>query len=206
VLAVLALSSLSGCAIGVTHDYQRTPIDLRVATTATVAVVTVDDRPYVLDGQKESRFVGLSRGGYGNPFDMSTESGNPLSRDISTALVEAMKRRDVKARLVKVRPGSEDSEVIARLRASGAQRSVWLTLREWKADSMLHVSLAYDFDCRIIDETGAILVSKTRTGKDRLGDAAVWTTPGGEDLAIAHFKKIMEELFRDREVAKALQH
>lgn len=204
-IAMLAGWLLSGCAIGVTHDYQTTPLNLRVATKASVAVTTLDERPYVLDGQKETSFVGLSRGGWGNPFDVTTESGAPLSRDISIAIVEAMKRQGVRAQLVKLRPGISKSEVLAQLRAARAQRSVWLTLREWKADSMYRVSLEYDFDFSVLDEQGAPLVTKTVRGKDLLGEADVWTTPGGEDLAIARFQKIMETLFQDPAVTKALQ-
>src|SRR4030095_16368512 len=137
-LAGFAVLLVQGCAVGVKHDYQ-TPLSLDVSTAAPVAVATLDNRPYIVDGQKTPNFVGLSRGGFGNPFDVTTQSGQPLASDMSNAIVISMKGKGVNAKTVELKPGTPEAQALNQLRAAGAQRSVLLTLREWKGDSMVNV-------------------------------------------------------------------
>lgn len=64
--------------------------------TITVAVATHDQRPYVVGGNKKPNFVGLSRGGYGNPFDVVTVSGNPLADGFSESISRSLAARGFK--------------------------------------------------------------------------------------------------------------
>lgn len=201
-IVVLAVSLLSGCAIGVKQDYAA-PLNLGVSTPATVAVAALDQRPYVVSGEKPATFVGLSRGGFGNPFDVNTQSGNPLATDISTAIVNSMKDKGVNARAVQLKAGTLDAQATNELRAAGAQRSVLLTLREWKGDTMMNVGFRYDMDLRVLDQSGKVLATKLQQGSENLGAAGF--TPGGGHLILPRFQRMMEILFQDPEVARALQ-
>ena len=49
-----------------------------------------DFRPYVLNGDEEPGFVGLQRGGYGNPFDVTTLTGRPMTEDMAEAMVKGL--------------------------------------------------------------------------------------------------------------------
>ena len=199
----LTVLFLGGCAIGVKHDYQG-PLELDVSTSAPVAVATLDQRPYVVSGQKGPDFVGLSRGGFGNPFDVTTQSGKPLAADMSNAIVSSMKSKGVDARMVELKPGLADGQAISELRAGGAHKAVLLTLREWKGDTMVNVGFAYDMDLRIFDRSGNPLVSKVQQGKENLG-AGTPFSPGGGDQVLPRYRRMMELLFRDPDVVKALQ-
>ena len=55
----------------------------------------LDARPYVVSGNQPESFAGLLRGGYGNPFDVSTATGNPVARDLRDALARGMRERGV---------------------------------------------------------------------------------------------------------------
>ena len=75
----------SGCAIGNTHRYDLGNAALVAESDKRVAVCVADERPYVLSGEKPGSFVGLLRGGFGNPFDINTTSGEPMASDITTS-------------------------------------------------------------------------------------------------------------------------
>ena len=201
-LTVLLL--LGGCAYGVKHDYDQKGLDLGTTTSASVAVGTLDHRPYVVNGQKGQDFVGLSRGGFGNPFDVTTQSGKPLASDISNAIVASMKGKGVDAKAVELKPALSFAEASASLRAAGAQRSVLLRLLEWKADTMINVGLNYDIDLRVFDKDGNLLTTKLQQGRENLGSGDPFS-PGGTSQVLPRFRRMMEMLFREPEVVKALQ-
>jgi hypothetical protein len=202
VLVWLALSLLGGCAFGVKHDYGA-PLDLNVTTPASVAVGTVDARPYVVTGEKGQDFVGLSRGGFGNPFDVRTQSGKPLASDMSGAIVASLKGKGVNAHFIEVSPAAGPAQALAALRSAGALRLVLLTLREWKSDSMIVVGLHYDLDLRVFDRAGTALATKLHQGSDNLGRSGF--APGGGASVLQRYRGMMETLFQDPDIVKALQ-
>ncbi len=69
----LLLGSFLGlAACSYTMPYEGTMI-LPETGTGKVAVATVDERPYVLNGKNPPTYVGIIRGGFGNPFNRYTE-------------------------------------------------------------------------------------------------------------------------------------
>ena len=201
-LTVLLL--LGGCAMGVRHNYDQKALNLGITTSATVGVGTLDHRPYVINGQKAENFVGVSRGGFGNPFDVTTQSGRPLASDISSSIVSSMKIDGVDAKAVELRPALSVDEATTALSAAGAQKSVMITLLEWKGDAMINVGLDYDFLLRVFDKDGKLLTSKLQQGRENLGSADPFT-PGGASQILPRYRRMMEMLFRESDVVKALQ-
>lgn len=204
VTGLTGLLLLGGCAYGVKHDYGQKALDLGIATTATVAVGTLDRRPYVVSDQKGPDFVGLSRGGFGNPFDVTTQSGRPLASDISNAIASSMKAKGVDARAIELKHALNLEQASGVLRAAGTQRSVLLTLIEWKSDAMINVGLSYDLDLRVFDKDGKLLTTKMSQGRENLGSGDPFA-PGGASQVLPRFNRMMESLFREPDVAKALQ-
>src|SRR6187549_591489 len=116
--------------IGQQHAYHLGNPQVLQRGSLVLALAVQDQRPYELSGAKRPNFVGLSRGGFGNPFDVTTQSGQPLASDISSSIVASMRGRGVEAKVVELKPGTPESEALSQLRAAGAQKSVLLTLRE----------------------------------------------------------------------------
>lgn len=203
-VGLTGLLLLGGCAYGVKHDYDQKALDLGISTSATVAVGTLDRRPYIVNGQKAPDFVGLSRGGFGNPFDVATQSGRPLASDMSSSIVTSMKGKGVDAKVVELKPAFSVDEARTALSAAGTQRSVMITLMEWKGDTMINVGLNYDFDLRVFDKDGKLLASKMQQGRENLGSGDPFA-PGGSSQILPRFRRMMETLFRDPDVVKALQ-
>ena len=203
-IAVFTLLT-SGCAVGVKHQYDNVVPEIGVATRAKVAVGVQDARPYVVSGNKSEDFVGLQRGGFGNPFDVGTLSGNPLARDFLGVMAASLKRSGASVIPVELAPKQKDAEVKKALLGTGADKGVLLVLREWKSDTMMNTALHYDVLLTILSASGGVLASKTLTGNDDLGGSAFNPPEHARGAVPVAFRKKMEALFTDPAVRKALQ-
>lgn len=198
----IAAVSLGGCAVGGTYNYAEMPIAMQgVATTGTVAIAVHDTRPYVLSGNKQPTFVGLARGGYGNPFDVNTETGGTLATEMRDALARALKARGATAVPVVVAHGDSATSARERLMATKAQRLVLVTLREWKTDTMYRTDLHYDTTVVVYDQNGNQLAHHSLRGMDELG--ALGLSPK-EGISKATARKL-DSLFDDSRIAGALK-
>jgi hypothetical protein len=84
---------LVGCAVGNRHAYHTVIAEPSVSGSGALGVATHDHHPYVVAGGKEPQFVGLQRGGYGNPFDVRTAEDRPLSDGMTQALANSLKQK-----------------------------------------------------------------------------------------------------------------
>src|SRR3989442_1150138 len=108
-LAVICLF-LGACAVGNKHEYSGSAPDVIVQSNNSVAVGVHDQRPYVVSGNKTGMFVGLSRGGFGNTFDITTASGKPLADDFRTTIAQVFKRNGVSVKEIAIKPTESGSE------------------------------------------------------------------------------------------------
>ena len=162
------MASLAACAVGNTHRYQDTVADVERTGTIAIVVTTHDQRQYVVSGNKGQDFVGLQRGGFGNPFDVRTDSGNALASDMTQSLINSLSKKGFKAVPVPVAPTDDQQTVMNKLKASGGERFLILTLTEWKSDTYNNTALIYDIKAAILDSEG-----KTLGGKDAMTWVAV---------------------------------
>ena len=122
-LVLAALLALGGCAMGQKFGYSDAALTLQqVPRTSDLAVAVLDARSYVLQGRKGESFVGLSRGGYGNPFDVTTRSGAPLASEMADAIARSLGDEGRKIRVVKVEPTGGPDAARKALAATGAER------------------------------------------------------------------------------------
>ena len=202
-VALLGLAAVLGaCAFGQTASYSASPVGLQgVSSSGTVAVGVQDVRPYVVSGNKPERFVGLMRGGFGNPFDVNTGSGGPLAGEMRDALVASLQKRGITAGAVTLSPGDSPSRARGALAQTNARRRVLVTLREWKSDSMMTTALHYDVTLEVMDEKGATLATNAIKGNDNLGSVGMSPAPA----VTASFSKKFDTLFDDQKIVAALK-
>ncbi len=204
-LLVFAALLLVGCAVGNVHNYRDAAFPLEKDSGQAVAVAVQDQRPYVLDGSKGPEFVGLSRGGFGNPFSVATASGQPLSDDMAGAIAASLEKAGYRPKVVPLPPKEGMDAVRAKLAAAQAPRSLFLAVREWKSDTYMSTALAYDLTLSVLDTRGDPLAEKSAHGKRDLGGSA-WNPPGHAKKAAPElFSKLMAEMLADEGIRKALK-
>jgi hypothetical protein len=184
---------LGGCAFGQKITYSNTTADIEAKGNKSVAVAVHDERSYVVTGDKQPSFVGLSRGGFGNPFDILTTSGAPLANEMASSVVRSLSERGFKASAVQVAPSQSRRATMDQLHGSGAERRVLIALKEWKSDKYVRTSLTYDVTVKVSDAAGEEIATATFNGDEPIGDVQ------------AAFRSKIEQWFGDQKIVAALK-
>jgi len=192
---------LVGCAIGNTYDYSRANVDLAVQGHSELGVAVIDQRPYVLNGDKNANFVGLQRGGFGNPFDVRTESGRPLAVEMAEAMESELKENGFK--VYDLRVTDSGPTVVATVIKAAKPRNVILMIHEWKTDAMMSFGLSYNLSLQVMDESANLLAeARTYGAKEKLGGAGF---ESANSISAANaFSSKLGKLFNDPGVMSAL--
>ncbi|MDP2853420.1 MAG: DUF1566 domain-containing protein [Smithellaceae bacterium] len=164
-------------AIGQKSDYTTAWPRVEYKTDYSLSVSVHDQRPYVVYGEKSPTYTGTIRAGFGNPWNVNTQSGKPLSEDIASAVVSGLMRVGIQAKSLPTHFADDHKAVIENLKQIGAKRIAIITLREWKGDSYKTVGFFINADLRIYDEKGNELASTSVSHKNiGSGDGSVVST------------------------------
>lgn len=193
---------LLGCAAGNQYGYQTTDIRLPVTGSRPVALSVADHRGDVVSGAKKPNWVGVQRAGFGNPYKVTTLSGQPLADDVASSLKRALQN---KGYTVDILPGDDPSPatLTARAKAHGSTRIIQLTLNEWKSDAYMSITVHYDLLLSIYDEAGNLLARNQMAGEDDVGGVKM-TDDRNSETVVGAFERRMGYLFQHDDVIKAL--
>ena len=204
--AVLTLASVSlltsGCAMGQKFDYRQSNIPLPVSGSAALGLIVVDQRPYILDGDKKPDFVGVIRGGYGNPFKVTTESGRPMAADIAESLQQSLEAKGFKVKLFSgddLAPNALGDAA----RISGATRVVLLRIHEWKSDAYMSVSVNYDLALLVYDDSGQLVAENRLADEEDIGGMKM-SSESNSATAVEALSRKLGYLFGSDSVVNAL--
>ena len=199
---ILIVISLSGCAVGQKVNYANTHINIRnIESIRQVTVAVLDQRAYILSGNKSPSFVGLSRGGFGNPFNVTTESKTPLASEMTTAIAMALKAKKLEVRTITVTPGDGAEGARQALFQTYSDRMLLFTLHEWKTDSMMRTGLVFDVALDVYHRDGQHLARSHVSGKEVSGASIL----SAEKDAQKWFADKVATLLGDAAVARELQ-
>lgn len=195
-LAVATAVLTAGCG---GYAYRSVVANVPVSGSGQVGIATHDQRSYVVSGRKTPDFVGIIRGGFGNPYDLATDDGRPLADGMTEAIANSLKPKGFRPVPVSVAPSDSPAQAREKAVKAGGTRTVLLTLREWRSDAMYRTGMDYDVTLSVLDGGGAVLAEKRLQGSDNLGGAS-----GARDAAIQAFRTKLETLLGDPAVAQAL--
>lgn len=203
ILSVLCALTMAGCAVGNKHNYSDATPNLKGTQGNKLDLGVQDQRVYVLSGDKPASFVGLSRGGFGNPFNVETESGQPLSDDFSKAVTRALSKKGVQVTEINVPIRMDQAEVIKKLTQAG-NKAVFISIKEWKSDTYQNTSLNYDVQIQVIDKSGKVVAKKSIAGNENLGGDFINPPGHAKKVIPPAFQARIEQLFSDPDIASHL--
>lgn len=171
VLALVFSCGLGACAFNrkQAHHTARPRLEEASAPSTWLALAVHDQRQEVISGEKEPRFVGISRGGYGNPFDVTTESGAPFADDVATSIASGLTAAGFRVTVVPLSHATDPAQAVAKLRAAGASRLLLVRIDRWKTDAYWTTGLDFDVQATVMDDQGAVLGKAVQHGKDAIG-------------------------------------
>jgi hypothetical protein len=201
---ILIALSVASCAIGNKYDYRSTTMALpvRPVDNKTLILSVQDFRPYVLNGDKDPSFVGLQRGGYGNPFDVNTLSGRPMTEDMAEAMVKGL--ADAGYRVTYLSGTPETVKLTDAASHNHANRIVVLKVYDWKSDIYLGITLHCDLRLSTHDSTGELLAESKASFVEEVGGGLIGSSKNSEFLA-DEFAKRIGYLFNAEALRKSLR-
>lgn len=203
ILRMICLVSLvSGCAMGNQYDYRMANLPMSVEGKSKIGVSVEDARPYVTNGSKPSNFIGLQRGGFGNPFNVTTESGRSLAVDMQESLTRSLAARGFNAIPLSMNPG-DIAGIAQAAQKDGLLRVAVLEIKEWKSDAMMRLTMHHDLVLSVYDVTGSLLAEARSARSDAIGGAGFESSNAA--AARGEFERVVGGLFEHAEVKKALQ-
>ncbi|MBU0481279.1 MAG: hypothetical protein KKG47_09270 [Proteobacteria bacterium] len=207
-LLLTAVQILSGCAVGQKYAIEQADPNLSLAGSGSVAVTVQDQREYIVSGRNQPQLAGIIRGGWGNPFFVSTTSNRPLVEDMAESLSNSLNKKGFKVTPVTVLPQDDAVAVAGKLTTAGGDKLIHLGLLEWKPDmgAAGNLGLKFDFRLAVMNGSGNVLAQKDLTGFDDLGQLR------GARFMVIYEQKVreafsskMEQLFNSPEVLQALR-
>ncbi len=204
ILLAFIVLFVSGCAVGNNHQYHDVIANVNASDSIGVGIASHDQREYVIDGKKNPNFVGLSRGGYGNPFNVGTASGRNLADDMTEAISSSLSKKGYKAVPIIVSHSDDQNAVLKKLKATEARRLILLTLHEWKSDTLTNTALIFNVTLKVFDQSGQVLAEKQLQGRDNLKGSAINPPKHAKKVIPIAFRQKIEELLNDPAVEKNL--
>ena len=205
IFAMVTAFVLSGCAVGNKHVYNDVEVNTSAKTGKSVSVASLDQREYVVSGQSKPELVGMQRGGFGNPFDVLTASGRPLSSEFTAAVKRALERNGVKVLSLDTRPSSAAQQAMTQLVASAGDRLLLLLIKEWIGDSQMNTEVNYDLQLIVADNSGKTLARKAYAGTRGLGGSFANPPAHAKEVMPVAFREAIETLLNSPEILAALQ-
>lgn len=204
-LLLITCISLVGCAVGRKVDYAQSSLTLDYSNKKKLAVGAQDKRQYIVFEQKKENFVGLMRGGFGNPFDVTTSTNNAFADDVTSILIEAIRHSGGVAVPLSLAPNTSRADVIQKVKRSEAPNALILTIHEWKSDSTTSTNIYFDLEMEVLDQNGVVQAKNRIQGVEQIS-GSFWAADPFEHVeknAPKILKSKIEELFAG-DISKAL--
>jgi hypothetical protein len=209
-LAVIlgCVAGMAGCtrAAGRRHAYHLGNPQVMQQGSLVLALAVQDQRPYVLTGAERSTFVGLSRGGWGNAFDVTTVSGQTLSTDFATSIRRGLMSAGYSVKTVEIGDLASLAQIRIALLQTGAQRGLAVQIQEWKSDTFSGTALDYAVALAVFDGVGREIGRTAINGRDVVVFGRDVTNPGrrAEEAVPGAYARKLEELLNAPAIRRAL--
>jgi hypothetical protein len=191
---------LSACAVGNKFDV-RQAIAVAPKGGSTVAVGGLDERELLRKGEIEPEYVGMTRGGYGNPFLVKTASKQPFAQEAAQVVAASLGGR-VRG---PVRSYSTREAALHALRATGAQRLALLRVKSWESDTLINTSVNIDLVLEVYNSAGKLLASSSDAAYRDLGGNIASPPMHARKVVIAELGRSLTKLMEQPAVASALR-
>lgn len=201
-LPALTLLLTLGACQGGTYDFAAVEPVLTVSSARTVSAAVIDQRPYVVNGEKSPRFAGTGRGRMGETVNINTASGRPLAEELSDAVVRALGRQGIAASALPLPKGAPEDAVLTAFRAQGAERLLAIRMHEWQSNANTRVTVRWDLEATVYDRSGGILARRATRGSQLIGTTDLRGDSGR--IAVREVSRKLSDLLNEPAITAAL--
>lgn len=206
--SLLMLVFLSGCVLTEnTRDvaFDLPALELQGGSSSAIVVGVLDERAYVLSGEKPAKYIGEFELSMGGPYDAFTTSKQPMAHEFSNKLAGLLGGKFPKIQTMRLALGLTKQQAVDELLTAGTNRVVLVTLKEWKSHTAIDTSLWFDAQLESFNAEKQLLSYKRTQGYDTFGGAAIAGPITNAKRTLPHaFRQKMQALFSDPMVMASL--
>lgn len=207
-VSLLLFVFLSGCVL--TENTRESslnlpPLELQGGSSVAIAVGILDERPYVVSGEKPAKYIGQFQLTMGDPYDAFTNSKQPMAKEFLGKLPQLLGKQFPQIKIVQLEVGLSKAEAVNALLEQGVDKVVLITLKEWKSLTAIDTSLWFDAQLETFNTKKQLLSYKRTQGHDTFGGAAIAGPITNAKRTLPHaFRQKMQALFSDALVMASL--
>ena len=208
ITGLLMLVFLSGCVL--TENTRKAglnlpALELRGNSSAPIVIGVLDERPYVVSGEKPAKYIGEFELSMGGPYDAFTTSKQPMAHEFTEKLPQLLGGQFSQLKTVKLPIGLTKQAAVDKLLESGSDKVVLISLKEWKSHTAIDTSLWFDAQLESFNSKKQLLGFKRIQGHDTFGGAAIAGPITNAKRTLPHaFRQKMQALFSDPLVMASL--
>lgn len=213
-VVVIAATLLAACALSPTTIEERTP-EIRYPAKEAIAVTVVDNRYFVVDGDKQETCEGIYRGGYGIPFafeGMRDDEDTLYAARIAEIIAKALYNAGSTVHVVKTPMGSSVEAAVAALRTVPFDAGLIVNVLDSRIDAGgIRWSYYFDYEIIAVDSSGTVVSSKKYSGEDIDFQRALFISGRDKGRSYSfsavldlHYRNKFDAFLNDRETQAAL--
>jgi len=206
--SLMLLVFLSGCVLteNTRHSALTLPaLDLTGSTSTSITVGVLDERPYVVSGEKPAKYIGEFELSMGGPYDAFTNSKQAMVNEFADKMPQLLTKQFSQLKTSYLDVGLSKQAAVDKLLASGAEKVVLISLKEWKSHTSIDTSLWFDAQLEVFNSDKQLLSYKRIQGHDTFGGAAIAGPITNAKRTLPHaFRQKMQGLFSDPMVMASL--
>lgn len=190
---------LAGCSKILTVP-ESSPLVNLPSSVGDIYIAVLDQRPYVVDGDKSPAFEGIIRSSFGIPYSHNTYTDEPMGQYLGQRIVYGFEDKGINAVLYKSEINAYLPNVMDELKSAN-KKAIIIVLNEWKYDyhAVFSDSSLYNIDVMVLDDTGSIIINKNFSGEEDI--------PNDDSIIndmLKLYKGRFEKVFSDQNIVDAL--
>lgn len=201
---------LSSCVVGRKISYQNDNTLLLYKPSKSIAVTFYDQRDEIVSGKENPSFSGHLNATIQIPYNINTQSGNPLAEDFAKSVSNAIIKQAQRSIVINLPHSDSTTKALKEFQNSDVDLLLLFTIRKWQNDarpgfSNIHYQAIGDIELNIFDTKGNILSAAhakdvIESKKDLAVNVKTMQKMSGE-----LFSKLLLELFNNEQVRNAIE-
>lgn len=152
-----------------TFDYSQCRFNIPFSGTG-ISVGCVDMRESVRAGKHKPEYVGIVRGGYGNPWNVNTKGGKPFGDEVARCLEASLTAAGFEVAGNAIAYPDTDREALQKLKSQKASHKMLLVIHDWSSDNIQSfgkqwTDVYYKLEIIVLDANGRQIGKKILEGK-----------------------------------------
>ena len=142
--SLMLLVFLSGCVLteNTRHSALKLPaLELQGSSTKSIAIAVLDQRPYIVSGEKPAKYIGQFELSMGGPYDAFTRSKQAMVNEFADKMPQLLGKQFSQLKTIYLEAGLSKQAAVEQLLATGAEKLVLISLKEWKSHTSIDTSL-----------------------------------------------------------------